>query len=116
MTYSIHVTAKRLANYWLASLLLPGNIHIMLHTQVINMVIISNNTTNMKLEAIRCYTINGAYASFEEDIKGSIEVGKLADFALLSEDILSYPQDKVQDIQIDMTMIDGEVVYERNSD
>lgn len=78
--------------------------------------VVGKNAAVTMLEAIRCYTINGAYASFEEDIKGSIEVGKLADFALLSEDILSYPQDKVQDIQIDMTMIDGEVVYERNGD
>lgn len=66
-------------------------------------------------EAIRLYTINGAYASYEDDIKGSIEVGKLADLVVLSEDIMSYPQEKVMDIQVDMTMIDGEVVYERGT-
>ncbi|MDR3573875.1 MAG: amidohydrolase [Anaerolineaceae bacterium] len=64
-------------------------------------------------EAIRLYTINGAYASFEDKIKGSIEVGKLADLVILSEDIMTYPPEKVMDIQIDLTMIDGEVVYER---
>ncbi|MDD3212959.1 MAG: amidohydrolase [Eubacteriales bacterium] len=65
------------------------------------------------LEAIRCYTLNGAYASFEEDVKGSLEVGKLADIALLSQDILAYPPEKVMDIQVDLTMIGGKVVYER---
>ncbi|MDU2064158.1 MAG: amidohydrolase [Sporomusaceae bacterium] len=64
-------------------------------------------------EALRLYTINGAYASFEENIKGSIEVGKLADLVVLSEDILAYPEEQLMDIQVDLTMIDGEVVYER---
>lgn len=65
------------------------------------------------MEAIRCYTINGAYASFEENIKGSIEVGKLADLVILSEDIMTYPAEKVMDIKVDMTMIDGEIVYQK---
>lgn len=78
---------------------------------------LTKDNTNFYLWNLITYTDEERWdASFEEDIKGSIEVGKLADFALLSEDILSYPQDKVQDIQIDMTMIDGEVVYERNGD
>ncbi|MBP1764060.1 MAG: nfdA 1 [Firmicutes bacterium] len=64
-------------------------------------------------EALRLYTINGAYASYEDAIKGSIEVGKLADLVILSEDIMTYPPEKVMDIQVDMTMIDGEVVYAR---
>jgi len=65
-------------------------------------------------EAVRLYTINGAYASFEDDIKGSIEVGKLADLVILSEDIMTYPQEKIMDIQVDMTMIDGKIVYKRS--
>lgn len=65
------------------------------------------------MEALRCFTINGAYASFEENRKGSIEVGKLADFAVLSEDILNYPIDNIRDIWIDYTIIDGEIVYSR---
>ncbi|HWR40230.1 MAG TPA: amidohydrolase [Patescibacteria group bacterium] len=64
-------------------------------------------------EALRLYTINGAYASYEDNIKGSIEVGKLADLVILSEDIMNYPPEKVMNIQVDMTMIDGAVVYER---
>ena len=65
------------------------------------------------LDIIRMFTYNGAYVSFEEDIKGSIEEGKLADIVVLSEDILSYPKEKVMDIKVNMTMIDGKIVYER---
>ena len=65
------------------------------------------------LEAIRCATYNGAYLSFEEDIKGSIEVGKLADLIVLSEDILSFPERRSNEISVDMTMIDGIVEYIR---
>lgn len=65
------------------------------------------------LEAIRMYTYNCAYAVFEEDIKGSLEPGKLADLAVLSKDILKVPADEIKTVKVDMTMIDGEIVYER---
>lgn len=65
------------------------------------------------LEAIRCATYNGAYASHEENIKGSIEVGKLADMIVLSEDITSIPKRRINEIKVDMTMIDGIIEYER---
>ena len=65
------------------------------------------------LDAIRMYTYNGAYASLEEDIKGSIEPGKLADMAVLSEDILSTPTDRIKSIKVDMTILDGKIVFER---
>lgn len=65
------------------------------------------------LDAIRMYTYNGAYASLEEDIKGSIEPGKLADMAVLSEDILSTPIDRIKSIKVDMTILDGKIVFER---
>jgi predicted amidohydrolase YtcJ len=64
-------------------------------------------------EAIRCATYNGAYASYEENIKGSIEVGKLADMIVLSEDITSVPKKRINEIKVDMTMIDGIIEYER---
>lgn len=64
-------------------------------------------------EAIRCSTYNGAFASNEENFKGSIEVGKLADLIILSEDILSVPIDKIGEIKVEMTMIDGVIEYER---
>lgn len=65
------------------------------------------------LDAIRMYTYNGAYASFEENIKGSIETGKLADLVVLSENILETPANKIKEIKVDLTMIDGEIVYSR---
>lgn len=65
------------------------------------------------MEAIRTYTWNGAYAGCEENVKGSIEPGKLADLVVLSDDILTVPEKKIKDIKIDMTIIDGEVVYQR---
>lgn len=65
------------------------------------------------LEAIRLCTINGAIASFEEKIKGSIEVGKLADLVILSHDILTWPKENIRDIQVDLTVIDGIIEYKR---
>ena len=64
-------------------------------------------------EAIRLFTWNGAYASFDENIKGSIEVGKLADLVVLSDRILSVPEEKIKDIEVEMTLVDGEIVFEK---
>ncbi|HSW56036.1 MAG TPA: amidohydrolase [Ignavibacteriaceae bacterium] len=64
-------------------------------------------------EAIKCYTLNAAYASYEEKIKGSIEPGKLADLVVLSDDILSIDPVKIKDVVVEMTIFDGEIVYER---
>jgi predicted amidohydrolase YtcJ len=64
------------------------------------------------LQAIRAYTFLGAYASFEEDIKGSIEVGKLADLIVLSRNILECPQEDIPKTSVDLTMVDGVVVYQ----
>jgi predicted amidohydrolase YtcJ len=63
-------------------------------------------------QALKMYTINNAYASFEEDIKGSIEPGKLADLIVISEDFLTCPEDKIKEIKVEMTMVGGETVYE----
>ncbi|KAF5073085.1 N-substituted formamide deformylase [anaerobic digester metagenome] len=65
------------------------------------------------LEAIRCATLNGAYSSFEEDIKGSVEVGKLADLIVLSDDILSIPPMSIVNLEVEMTMIDGVIEYQK---
>ena len=62
-------------------------------------------------EAIRACTIVPAYASFEEDVKGSIEVGKLADLVVLGRDILTVPKEEIRDIPVLMTMIGGKFVY-----
>jgi len=68
------------------------------------------------LEALRLYTINAAYHQFDEDKLGSLEVGKLADFVVLSDDILSVPMENILNIQIDMTVVDGKIVYQRQED
>lgn len=64
-------------------------------------------------QALPLYTINSAYASFEEKLRGSTEVGKLADLVVLSDDPLAIPTDRIGDIKVDMTIVDGEVVYTR---
>ncbi|KUG26206.1 exoenzymes regulatory protein aepa precursor [hydrocarbon metagenome] len=58
-------------------------------------------------EAIKAYTIDAAYASFEEDIKGSIEVGKLADFIVLSENIYEIPSDRINEVKVEKTILAG---------
>ena len=65
------------------------------------------------LEAIRCYTLNSAYAAHEDHIKGSIKVGKLADLIILSDDILAIDPMDIHTLKVDLTMIDGVVEYER---
>ena len=63
-------------------------------------------------DAINCYTLNAAYASFEEKIKGSIEVSKLADFVVLSDDILAIDPANIKDVVVEMTVFNGEIIYE----
>ncbi|MDH5695190.1 MAG: amidohydrolase family protein, partial [Dehalococcoidia bacterium] len=63
-------------------------------------------------QALAMYTINAAYASFEEDIKGSITQGKLADMAILSHDLIKSPSEQIKDIRVEMTIIDGKVAWE----
>ncbi|MDP2729343.1 MAG: amidohydrolase [Dehalococcoidales bacterium] len=63
-------------------------------------------------QALAMYTINAAYASFEENIKGSITQGKLADLVLLSDDPTETPPERIKDIRVEMTIIGGEIVWE----
>lgn len=64
-------------------------------------------------EALRMFTINGAYASFEDDIKGSIEEGKLADLVVLSGSYYDTKPEDIETLSVDMTVIDGETIYEK---
>jgi len=64
-------------------------------------------------EAVEAFTFNAAYASFEEESKGSIEVGKLADFVVLSEDITQISSERIKDVRVEMTVIGGRIVYTR---
>jgi predicted amidohydrolase YtcJ len=63
-------------------------------------------------EALKVTTLNGAYASHEESIKGSITVGKLADFVVLADDPHTVDPSKIKDIQIVRTVVGGRTVYQ----
>lgn len=64
-------------------------------------------------EAIRGYTANGAWLTFEEDVKGTLEPGMLADMVVLSEDLLTIDPERILDVDVDMTIVEGVVLYER---
>ncbi len=62
-------------------------------------------------QALKIYTINNAYASFEDSLKGSIEPGKLADIAILTDDLLTCSVDQIKNIQSELTLVGGKIVY-----
>ena len=63
-------------------------------------------------EAIQAYTLNTAYAAYEENIKGTISVGKLADFVVLSDNLLTMDADRIKDVKVLTTVVGGKVVHE----
>ena len=65
-------------------------------------------------EAIRTYTINGAWQDHMEEVKGSIEEGKLADFCIIGDDILSADHHKIGEIPVLMTIVGGEIVFDQS--
>lgn len=65
-------------------------------------------------EALHSYTLAGAYGGFEEDIKGSITKGKLADFTVFNQDLMKVPDNQILDTKIDMTFVGGKLLYKRN--
>ncbi len=66
-----------------------------------------------KLDALKALTYYPAYQNMEQDVKGSLEVGKFADFVVLGENILEVENDRIKDVEILATVIDGEVVYKK---
>ncbi len=66
-----------------------------------------------RMEALKSYTINGAYAAFEETIKGSLTPGKLADITVLSKDIMTVPEEEIPSAEVVYTIVGGKVMYER---
>jgi predicted amidohydrolase YtcJ len=64
-------------------------------------------------EALRSYTLNGAYASFQENLLGSLSVGKLADITVLSQDIMTIPEEEIPKTQVVMTIVGGRILYQR---
>lgn len=66
-------------------------------------------------EALRAYTVTNAYAAFEERDKGSIVPGKFADLVVLSKNILTIPPEEIARVVVDLTVVDGTVVYQREA-
>jgi predicted amidohydrolase YtcJ len=65
-------------------------------------------------EAMKVCTVNSAYASFEEDVKGSIEAGKLADFVLLEKDPHEVDPDRIKEIAVVRTVVGGRTMFRRD--
>jgi predicted amidohydrolase YtcJ len=63
-------------------------------------------------QAIRSYTINGAWQDHQDDVRGSIEVGKLADFTIIGENILTIDPNKIHEIPIIATIVGSKIVYD----
>ena len=66
-------------------------------------------------EGLRAYTLNNAYAAFEEKEKGSLTPGKLADIVVLSKNIMTVPDDEIPSARVDLTILGGKVRYERRA-
>ena len=65
------------------------------------------------MEALKSYTINGAFAAFEEGSKGSLKPGKYADMVVLSKDIMTIPEDEIPTAQVVYTIVGGKVRYKK---
>jgi len=64
-------------------------------------------------EALKSYTLDAAYAAFEEGVKGSLKPGKLADITVLSRDILTVPENQIPGTDVLYTIVGGKVAYKR---
>jgi len=64
-------------------------------------------------EAIKAYTINNAYACFEDDIRGSLEEGKLADITVFDRNLIKIPEDDILKAEVTHTIIDGKIIFEK---
>jgi predicted amidohydrolase YtcJ len=73
------------------------------------------NQAMTRFEALHSYTLGNAYSAFEEDVKGSLELGKLADIAVLSHNPLTAPDEQLRSIQVDYTLIAGHIAYQRSA-
>jgi predicted amidohydrolase YtcJ len=74
-----------------------------------------DNVQNISVrDALKAYTIDAAYSGFEEDLFGTIEINKYADLIVLSEDPESIPEDKIKDIKVELTMMNGRITFKQN--
>jgi predicted amidohydrolase YtcJ len=67
-----------------------------------------------RIEALRTYTMNGAYAAFQEDLLGSLKPGKLADITVLSRDITTVAEEEIPLIEVRLTIVGGRVLYQKD--
>ena len=67
-----------------------------------------------RMEALKSYTINAAFGAFEENIKGSIDIGKYADFTIFSQNIITVPDNQLLNTKIKYTIINGQIEYQAN--
>ena len=88
-------------------------IHLAVNRETQGGQVINPDERLKPMEALRMFTYNGAWASREENVKGSLEVGKLADLAVLDGDFLKVEPSKIRDMKVDMTILDGVIEYER---
>ena len=64
-------------------------------------------------QALKSYTLDGAYAEFEENFKGSIQVGKAADFTVFDKNIMEIPENDILNAKVEMTIVGGKIVYKK---
>ena len=76
-----------------------------------NGTVVGANEKISRAEALRIFTVNSAYATFEENVKGSIQTGMLADFVILNQDLLTVPDEQILDTHPLATFVGGEKVY-----
>ncbi|MEJ8567767.1 amidohydrolase [Elongatibacter sediminis] len=86
-----------------------ANIHAAITRQMNNGQSFVAGQVMTREEALASYTINAAYGAFEEDVKGSLEPGKYADIVVLSQDLLTVPEDAIRDTRVEMTIVGGRV-------
>ena len=68
-----------------------------------------------RMQALSSYTLDAAYGAFEENLKGSIDEGKYADFTIYNQDMMTVPEDQILKTRVIMTVVDGEIVYNDNT-
>jgi predicted amidohydrolase YtcJ len=66
-----------------------------------------------RMEALRSMTLNAAYAAFQDDSRGSLAVGKLADVTVLSKDITAVPEEEIPSARVAYTIVGGKILYEQ---
>ena len=65
-----------------------------------------------RAQALKSFTLDASYGAFEEKVKGSITVGKLADFTIFSQDLMMVPDDQILSTKVEMTIVGGKVLYD----